>query len=318
MVLNSVINVDTVYTMTKFLIAVVGPTAIGKTALSIKLANAFDCEIISADSRQFYKEMNIGTAAPTREELNAAPHHFIHNRSVKDQYSVGDFERGAIEQLEKLFQKSDIAIVVGGSGLYLDAIVKGLDEFPDIDENIRKTLNRELNNKGIAFLQNRLKTIDPDSYQSIKIDNPHRLIRALEVSIGSGQPYSSFLSKKRKSRNFKTIYIGLTAPREIIYERINQRVDLMMEQGLLQEVKELQSYKNENALNTVGYKELFNYLEGTWSLQHAVSEIKKNTRRFAKRQLTWYRKNEDVTWFEHKYQIQEIIDFISKQIKDEK
>ncbi|MEX0291371.1 MAG: tRNA (adenosine(37)-N6)-dimethylallyltransferase MiaA [Flavobacteriaceae bacterium] len=282
------------------LVSVVGPTAIGKTKLAIALAKHFRTEIISADSRQFYKEMNIGTAVPSKEELSAVPHHFIQHISIKDNYSVGAFERDAIKTLEQLFKKHKVVIMVGGSGLYVNAVTEGLDHFPAVDPQIREQLNSTLKEKGLSALQSRLKQLDPDYYKQIDLDNPHRLIRALEVSISSGLPYSSFLNKRKVRRPFKVITIGLTAEREIIYSRINKRVDLMMQQGLLEEVKALRAYQELNALITVGYKELFKYLKGDWELNFAISEIKKNTRRFAKRQLTWFKKNKDISWIDYK------------------
>lgn len=292
---------------TKYLISIVGPTAIGKTALSIKLAQHFNTEIISADSRQFFKEMQIGTAAPTTEELLGAKHHFIHHKSIKDNYNVGAFEKDALHCLETLFKVNNIVIMVGGSGLYVDAVTKGLDHFPEIDSNIRETLNNQLKNDGIESLQNQLQILDPISYYTIAIDNPHRIIRALEICIGTDKPYSSFLNQGKEKRHFKTITIGLKANRELIYQRINQRVDIMMNEGLLNEVKGLTNYKDLNALNTVGYKELFNYLNGEWELDFAISEIKKNTRRFAKRQLTWFKKKEDTLWFDYNAPLENII-----------
>ncbi|WP_299335578.1 tRNA (adenosine(37)-N6)-dimethylallyltransferase MiaA [uncultured Psychroserpens sp.] len=293
--------------MTKTLIAIVGPTAIGKTALSIKLANYFKTEIISADSRQFYKEMQIGTAAPTLSELNAAPHHFIKHISIEDDYNVGAFEKDAIDTLKTLYKTHEVVIMVGGSGLYVNAVTKGLDTFPKVDKSIREDLNQKLASHGLEALQLQLKTLDPKAYQNIAVDNPHRVIRALEVCIGSGQAYSSFLTSEEKTRDFKTITIGLTADRPIIYDRINRRVDLMIAEGLLDEVKQLKSKQHLNALNTVGYKELFNYLNGEWDLKFAISEIKKNTRRFAKRQLTWFKKNEDTIWFEFNTEVETIV-----------
>ena len=292
---------------TKYLISIVGPTAIGKTALSIELAQHFETEIISADSRQFFKEMQIGTAAPTSDELSSAKHHFIHHKSIKDEYNVGAFEKDALQCLEKLFQDKDAVIMVGGSGLYVDVITKGLDHFPKVGSNIREKLNKELKTKGLEDLQEQLKALDPVSYNTITIDNPHRVIRALEICIGSEKPYSSFLNKGKEKRNFKTITVGLTADREMIYNRINQRVNIMMQKGLLEEVKGLLVSKDLNALNTVGYKELFNYLSGEWDLEFATSEIKKNTRRFAKRQLTWFKRNENTLWFDYNVPIEKII-----------
>jgi tRNA dimethylallyltransferase len=296
------------------LISIVGPTAIGKTALSIKLAHYFNTEIISADSRQFFKEMHIGTAAPTAEELAAAKHHFIHHKSIQELYSVGAFEKDALDILKELFKKHPIVIMVGGSGLYVDAVTKGLDDFPEIDASIRKNLNTQLETEGLLHLQNQLKILDKTSFKNIEIANPHRVIRALEICLGTGKPYSSFLNKKSTSRNFKTITVGLTAERETIYKRINQRVDLMMETGLLDEIKKLSPHKNLNALNTVGYKELFNYLEGEWTLDFAISEIKKNSRRFAKRQLTWFKRDENTLWFDYETPLNQIIEAITEEI----
>ncbi|WMI65476.1 tRNA (adenosine(37)-N6)-dimethylallyltransferase MiaA [Aestuariibaculum sp. YM273] len=302
--------------MSKFLISIIGPTAIGKTALSIKLANHFNTEIISADSRQFFKEMQIGTAAPTSEELAAAKHHFIHHKSIQDNYSVGSFEKDALSCLENLFKTHNVVIMVGGSGLYVDAVIKGLDDFPDVDPSIRASLNTDLETKGLQTLQEQLKLLDPVAYNTIAIDNPHRVIRALEICMGTEQPYSSFLNKEKNKRPFKTITVGLTADREIIYDRINQRVDIMMKEGLLDEVKNLLKYKDLNALNTVGYKEIFNYLEGEWNLDFAVSEIKKNSRRFAKRQLTWFKKTENALWFDYKTDVKQIINSCEKEMEE--
>ncbi len=311
---NFAINVDASYTMTNILISIVGPTAIGKTTLAIKLAQHFNSEIISADSRQFYKEMNIGTAVPTKEELKAAKHHFIQHKSIEDLYSVGDFEHDAISLISTIHKSNSIAIMVGGSGLYEKAVVKGLDYFPKIDATIRTVLNDRLKSEGLKLLQQQLKSLDPKAHNTIAIDNPQRLIRALEISIGTGKPYSSFLTNTEKIRNFKTITIGLDAERSIIYDRINQRVDNMVECGLLKEAKRLFPYRHLNALNTVGYKELFNYLEGNYTLEFAISEIKKNTRRFAKRQLTWFKKDDAIKWFDYKIDISEVILFIEKQL----
>ena len=301
---------------TTYLISIVGPTAIGKTSLSIKLANYFNTEIVSADSRQFFKEMSIGTAAPTIEELAAAPHHFIHHKSITENYNVGAFEKDALKTIEELHQKHDIVIMVGGSGLYVDAVTKGLDYFPDVDPNIREQLNNTLEEEGLESLQLQLKNLDEVAYNTIAIDNPHRVIRALEICIGTKQPYSSFLNKDKNKRPFKTITIGLTADREIIYDRINQRVDIMIENGLIEEVKSLIEYKHLNALNTVGYKEIFNYLDEKWTLDFAISEIKKNSRRFAKRQLTWFKKNNETLWFDYTTNLDDITSAINNQINE--
>ena len=295
------------------LICVVGATAIGKTSLAVKLAQAFSTEIISADSRQFFKEMTIGTAVPSKQELSAAPHHFIQNKSIFEAYSVGDFERDAIALLENLFKKNQIVIMVGGSGLYVDAVVKGLDNFPKVPSEIREQLNLELNEKGLEALQNELRNADPVYFEKVDIQNPHRVIRALEIYRATGKPYSSFLKKENIQRDFNTLFIGLTVNREIIYERINHRVDTMIKEGLIDESKSLFQYKEENALQTVGYRELFEYFEGKISLEEAILEIKKNTRRFAKRQNTWFKKNEAIHWFDYDTEVSEIINFINEK-----
>ncbi|MEO0506904.1 MAG: tRNA (adenosine(37)-N6)-dimethylallyltransferase MiaA [Bacteroidota bacterium] len=283
----------------KTLIAVVGPTAIGKTRLAIALAKQFKTEIVSADSRQFFKEMSIGTAVPSSEELKTVPHHFIQHLSVHENFSVGDFERAALTKLDALFKNHDVAILVGGSGLYVDAVVKGMDTFPDVEPRIRQELNTVLETHGLEALQQELLEKDPEYHAKVDLNNPHRVIRALEICRGTKQPYSSFLGIQKAERRFNTLYVGLTAPREVIYQRIEQRVDLMMQVGLLEEAKSLYPLRQLNALQTVGYRELFSHFEGTYNLEEAIAEIKKNTRRFAKRQLTWLRKNEDILWVEY-------------------
>lgn len=299
--------------MENTLITIVGPTAIGKTALSIKLANHFNADIISCDSRQFYEEMTIGTAVPDKSELAAAEHHFIQNRSIFEDYNVGSFEKDTLKKLDELFLKNPIQIMVGGSGLYVDAVLNGLDYFPEVDSAIREELNNQLENKGLEFLQNQLKELDTETYNTIKIDNPQRVIRALEICIGTGTPYSTFKNKPKAPRNFKVIKIGLNADREIIYNRINTRVDIMVENGLLEEAKELYQHKKLNALQTVGYRELFEFFDGNFTKEFAISEIKKNTRRFAKRQLTWFRKDEEIIWFDYQSDTKDIINLISEK-----
>ncbi len=296
----------------KYLISIIGTTAIGKTALSIALANYFNTEIISSDSRQFYKEMSIGTAVPSKEELDLAKHHFIQNRSVFEDYSVGDFERDALIKLDELYKKHDIIIMVGGSGLYVDAVLKGLDNFPGINPEIRKKLKADLQEKGIESLQNKLKQLDLETYQNIDINNHQRVIRALEICLGTGKPYASFLKKKKNKRDFIPIKIGISAPREIIYNRINQRVDTMIKEGLLNEAEKLFPDKDLNALQTVGYRELFNYFDQKFTLAFAISEIKKNTRRFAKRQITWFKKDKEIVWFDINDDIKKIIEYVVK------
>lgn len=285
--------------MSKTVIAIVGPTAIGKTSKAITLARYFNTEIVSADSRQFYKQMRVGTAVPTEEELKAAKHHFIQHINITDPYTVGDFEKDAMECITSLFKSHEVVVIVGGSGLYMDAVLYGLDTFPEVPTEVREQLNARLQMQGIEALQMELKQLDPEYYTKVDLENPHRVIRAIEVSLTAGKPYSSFLGKEKRKRPFNYVLLGLEAERSIIYERINQRVDAMIQQGLLDEVKALVDHKNVNALNTVGYKELFPYFEGRMSLEEAIETIKRNTRRFAKRQLTWYRKNQEVTWFDH-------------------
>ena len=296
------------------LITIVGPTAIGKTALSIQLANYYNADIISCDSRQFYKEMTVGTAVPETEELASAKHHFIQDRSVFEDYNVGSFERDALQKLAELFQENPVQIMVGGSGLYVDAVLRGLDYFPEVAPEIRENLTIQLQEKGIETLQEQLKELDLETYNTIALDNPHRIMRALEICIGSNTPYSTFKNKPKAPRNFTSIKIGLTADREIIYERINQRVDRMMVAGLLEEANKLYPNKNLNALQTVGYRELFSYFDGDFTKEFAIAEIKKNTRRFAKRQGTWFRKDEKTLWFDYQRNITEVIDLISDKI----
>jgi tRNA dimethylallyltransferase len=298
----------------KTLVTIVGPTAIGKTALSIYVAKHFSAPIISCDSRQFYKEIKIGTAVPSEEEQCAAKHYFIQNRSIFEDYNVGQFEKDALEKLEELFLKHPVVVMVGGSGLYVDAVLKGLDYFPDIEPEVRDNLNNDFINKGLPYLQKKLKKLDIDTYNSIALENPHRVIRALEVCIGSGKTYASFKNKPKTPRTFNSIKIGLQADRTQIYDRINRRVDLMMESGLLDEATKVFPYKEKNALQTVGYRELFRYLEGMFSFDFAVEEIKKNTRRFAKRQMTWFQKDVDTHWFDFQDNKKEIANTIEKML----
>ena len=297
-----------------FIINIVGPTAIGKTALAIKLAHHFGTEIISSDSRQFFKEMSIGTAVPSEEELSEAVHHFIQHKSVFESYSVGDFERDTIKFLESFYKKNSIIIMVGGSGLYSNAVLYGLDEFPDISQQIREDLNSEYKNKGIEFLQKKLQQLDPQHYENVDIYNPQRIIRALEVCIGTGKAYSSFLNKKKKDRFFSFIQIGLIAEREAMYNRINLRVEKMLEDGLFREVQSLYKYKNLNALQTVGYREFFDFLDSKINFNQAIELTKMNTRRFAKRQLTWYNKQTDIQWFDYKTNLSEIVNYINSKL----
>ena len=296
----------------KTLITIVGPTAIGKTSLSILIASYFKTEIISCDSRQFYKEMTIGTAVPEKEELAEVPHHFIQNRSVFEDYNVGAFERDALNVLDTLFKKHNIVVMVGGSGLYVKAVLEGLDDFPKIDPTIRLELNNIYKNEGIIPLQQQLKKLDIETYNTISLDNPQRIIRALEICIGTNLPYSSFKGKGKRKRDFESIIVGLNGDRQKIYDRINYRVDLMVKKGLLDEAKKLHPQKSLNALQTVGYKELFLFFDGKITKEYAVEEIKKNTRRFAKRQLTWFKKNTNIMWFDFEADFSNLIKKLEK------
>ena len=300
--------------MSKYLITSVGPTAIGKTSLSIVLAQHFNCDIISCDSRQFFKEMQIGTAVPTTEELASAQHHFIQNKSIFENYTVGDFEKEAIAKLDELFLINDYVLMVGGSGLYVDAVLKGFDDFPEIDASVRDEVTSNYEKSGIEYLQTELEKRDPNYFEVVAKENPQRMMRALEVCLGSGKPYSSFLNQKKIRRNFTPILIGLEAERSTIYDRINQRVDIMMSECFLTEAEDLFPHKDLNALQTVGYRELFRYFGGEISLEFAIEEIKKNTRRFAKRQLTWFKRNEETKWFDYLTNRNEIISYLKQQI----
>lgn len=303
----------------KYLITIVGPTAIGKTSWSIILANYFNCEIVSCDSRQFFKEMTIGTAVPSTSELAAAPHYFIQNKSIFENYTVGDYEKEVIAKLDELFLTNDYAILVGGSGLYVDAVLKGFDEFPDINPAVRQEVNSNYEKLGIGYLQQKLQELDPEYYSSLTIENPQtlqnpqRMMRFVEVCLGSGKPYSCFLNQKQKSRNFTPIILGFEADRKIIYNRINQRVDIMISEGLLAEAKKLYSNKDLNALQTVGYRELFSYFDHEISLEFAIEEIKKNTRRFSKRQLTWFKRNDKTKWFDFETPTENVISYINSK-----
>ena len=305
----------------KYLITIIGPTAIGKTALSIQLANHFGCEIVSCDSRQFFKEMRIGTAVPNAKELAAAKHHFIQNKSIFESYTVGDFEKEALATIEELFKSNDYVVLVGGSGLYVNAILQGFDDFPEIDSAVRQEVNANYEKLGITYLQEQLKKRDPDYFEKINIENPQtllnpqRLMRFVEVCIGTGKPYSSFLNQKKNERSFTPILIGLEADRNVMYNRINQRVDIMLSEGLLQEAKNLYPNKELNALQTVGYRELFSYFDKEFTLEFAIEEIKKNTRRFAKRQLTWFKRDENTKWFDFQTPFQQIVDYINLKQK---
>ena len=296
--------------MKKKLITISGQTASGKTNLSIRLAQNLNCSIISCDSRQFYKEMSIGTAVPSKLELSKANHYFIHHKSVKDNYTVGDFQNDALKLIENLFKKDDYIILTGGSGMYMDAIVNGIDKFPKIKLGVRELLNEKHNSRGILFLKNKLKELDPEYYDIVDVNNHRRLIRALEVCISTGKPYSSFLNKKNKKYDFESVNFGIKVDRELLYKKINYRVDKMISDGLIQEAKTLLNFKDLNPLNTVGYKELFEHFKGNLTKNQAIEKIKQNTRRYAKRQMTWL-KNKNLVWIENNVEIDEIKRFIN-------
>lgn len=298
----------------KTLIIIAGPTAIGKTALSIALAQHYSCPVLSADSRQFFKEMTIGTAKPSPEEIQSVPHYFIDSHNITEEYNVGKYEREAIALLDKLFRTNEKVVLVGGSGLYVDAICKGFDELPQTDPEVRNKINSLLETEGIKGLQDLLKNLDPDYYNIVDLQNPQRISRALEVCLTAGVAYSTLRKGKKQQRNFTIIKIALNTEREMLYERINKRVDEMMKNGLLEEVKSLLPYKHLNALQTVGYKELFDYFDNKTDLKTAVDLLKQNTRRFAKRQLTWFRRDEEMKWFEPD-QLGDIVAYIDRACK---
>lgn len=295
----------------KTLISIVGTTGIGKTKLAIDLAKHFGTEIISCDSRQFFREMKIGTAAPTAEELAEVPHHFIGNLSVSDYYSIGQFELDALKKLDELFRKFEVVIMVGGSMMYEKSVIEGLNDLPEADAENQKKLNGIWENEGFEKLLEILKNEDPEYFEIVDKDNPRRILRAIDVIWQSGKKYSEIINQPKKKRDFNVIRIGIEAPRELIYERINHRVDKMMENGLLQEVESLKDFRNLTSLKTVGYTEIFSYLDGNWDLEFAVSEIKKNSRRFAKRQLTWYRNEENICWVNFENPFSESLSLLS-------
>lgn len=302
----------------KNLISVVGPTGIGKTRLAIDLAKHFNTEIISCDSRQFFKEMKIGTASPSEEELAEAPHHFIGNLSVEEYYSIGQYEEDALKKLNELFENHDTVILVGGSMMYEKAVIEGLNDLPEADEENQKKLNEIFENEGIDKLQEILKELDPEYFAVVDFHNHRRLLRAIDVIWQANKKYSELIAVSQDSRDFNTIRIGIEAPREELYDRINRRVDMMMEKGLLNEAKGLENFKHLTALNTVGYAELFKYFDGEWDWDFAVSEIKKNSRRYAKRQLTWYRKADDIHYLTLGYSQEDfdgLIGYIAEQFQ---
>ncbi len=292
------------------LIVIAGPTAIGKTAKAIQLAQSLDSEIISADSRQFYKELKIGVATPSIDELEAVKHHFVGHLSITDYYNVSRYEHDVLRLLETYFKEHQYAILVGGSGLYIDAVCKGIDDLPDPDKDIRQRLKNTYAKNGLEPLKEQLQELDPLYYQIVDLNNPNRILRALEVCLATGRTYTSLRNNETKAREFEIIKIGLDRPREELFDNIEQRVDRMIQVGLVDEVRSLQDYKNLNALNTVSYKEIFNFLDGTWSFDKAIEKIKTHSRRYAKRQLTWFRKDQDISWF-HPDEIDKIHAYIN-------
>lgn len=296
--------------MKKKLITISGPTASGKTSLSLKLAEHLNCSIISCDSRQFYKEMSIGTAVPLKNELKKIDHYCIQHKSIKESYTIGDFKDEAHKILKKLFENNDFVIMTGGSGLYMDSVVSGLDDFPKIDPVIREVLNKNFKSKGIIYLQKKLKELDPKYYSIVDLNNHRRIIRALEVCISEKQPYSNFLNKKNNTSNkFRTVNLSIETNRDDLYKKINSRVDQMIEDGLVEEVNSLYKYKDLNPLNTVGYKEIFDFIDGKSTLIEAIDKIKQNTRRYAKRQLTWLKKRK-LIWVNKNIKIEELKNII--------
>jgi len=297
----------------KHLVIITGPTAVGKTSLTIQLAQHFHSEIISADSRQFYKELIIGTAAPTPEELKTVKHHLVGMLPITENYNVYRFEKDVITILEKLFLRNDIVFMVGGSGLYIDAVCNGIDEIPDPDIELRNELNEVYETRGIQPLRQQLMLLDPKSYEKLDIANHKRIIRALEVCIATGKPYSSFLNKKSITRPFNIIKIGLKRERAELYDSINKRVDIMIQCGLENEARSLYPFRHLNSLQTVGYRELFDYFDGTYLLAEAIEKIKTNTRRYAKKQMTWFERDEKISWF-HPSETEKILAHIKKHI----
>jgi tRNA dimethylallyltransferase len=294
------------------LLVVTGPTAVGKTFLTLNLAQLFKTEILSADSRQFYREMRIGTARPAEDEIQLVPHHFIGHISVYDGYNVSRFESDAMNLLDNLFRDHEVVIMTGGSGLYINAVCQGIDDLPDPDDTLREELKTKYAQEGIESLRTKLRLLDPVYYGEVDIANPKRLLRALEVCISTGRPFSELRKHQPKPRNFEIIRVGLTREKEELNRRINDRVERMMEEGLLEEARTLLPFRHLNALNTVGYKELFPYFDGLISLASAIENIKTHTRRYAKRQMTWFRKDKSIRWF-HPDQVEEILNFVREK-----
>lgn len=297
----------------RLLVVIAGPTAVGKTALSLLLAKKFSTEIISADSRQVYREMTIGTAKPTEEELREVKHHFINNLSISQDYDAAQFGSDALSVIHELFKKHQFVIMCGGSGLYIKAVCEGFDDIPEVSESIREDLIAGFNQHGLSWLQDKMLTLDAEHFAKIDQQNPHRLIRALEVKIGTGKSIESFRIKNKLQHDFSIVKIGLELPREVLYERIDVRMDKMIADGLFEEAKALYPFRHKNALQTVGYQEIFDYMDGRYDYDEAVRLLKRNSRRYAKRQLTWFKRDEDFRWF-HPYGIDSIISFVGEEV----
>lgn len=300
--------------MNNILIVILGPTGVGKTDISIDIARQFNCDIVSADSRQFFREIKIGTAAPSESQLSLVKHHFAGSLSIKDYYSASLFERDVLKILPQLFAQNRVALMTGGSALYIDAVCDGIDDIPDIDPAVREKITRKYNDEGIEGIRLALKILDPEHYRNVDLKNPKRIIRALEICESTGRPYSSFLTRQKRTREFDILKIGLTRQREELYSRIDARVDEMISQGLENEARTLYDLRHLNALNSVGYKEFFDFFDGTLSKDKAIELIKRNSRRYAKRQMTWWGKDEDINWFDPDNEA-EIICFIEGKIK---
>lgn len=299
------------------LIVLLGPTGIGKTDISIQLAKKYNAPIVSSDSRQFYRELKIGTAAPTEKETKEVEHFFIGSHSILDNYNAGQYEEDAINLLNELFKKHNVVLLVGGSMMYIDAVCNGLDEIPLVPSDIREFWQEEFKHKGLSHIQQELFRLDPKHYKEVDLKNPKRILHALEICLTTGNPYSDLRTGKKKKRNFEIIKIGLNKPRQELYEQINLRVDKMIEKGLMEEAKQYYPFKNLNTLNTVGYKELYAHFDGKISLQEAIELIKKNTRNYAKRQLTWFNRDKEITWF-HPKDEENIFQTIDFRLKDKK
>lgn len=301
--------------MKKTLVILLGPTGVGKTELCLSLAEELNTEIVSCDSRQFFRELKIGTAAPTEAQMQRVKHHLVGNLSIFDYYSCGRFEIDALKKLDELFLSKDVVLMTGGSMLYIDAICKGIDDIPNVDQNLRDSLHERYANEGIDNILAELKLLDPEYYDLVDKKNHKRIIHALEICLTSGKTFSSFRKETAKARPFDIIKIGLNLPREELYDRINKRVDIMFEEGLLEEAKKFYPHRNLNSLNTVGYKELFEYFDGNWELDFAKNMIKQNSRRYAKKQLTWFNRDKDINWFRPDQQ-KEILSFLNNRLKD--